>query len=72
MRGGLDADSRDTREHIFGMNLIDIHQKSALQLLVDEVGASFIALAWYGQLINKGFSSLLHIPSRQSHSLVNG
>lgn len=37
MRGGLDADDRDSREHIFGKNLIDIQQKSVPQLLVDEV-----------------------------------
>lgn len=37
MREGLDADERDSREQIFGQNLIDIHQKSIPQLLVDEV-----------------------------------
>ncbi|KAJ5610075.1 hypothetical protein N7510_006794 [Penicillium lagena] len=36
MRGGLDADERDSREQIFGHNVIDIQQKSVLQLLVDE------------------------------------
>ncbi|KAK1148276.1 hypothetical protein N8T08_010085 [Aspergillus melleus] len=36
MRMGLDADDRDSREQVFGKNLIDIHQKSALELLLDE------------------------------------
>ncbi|PYH94983.1 hypothetical protein BO71DRAFT_378573 [Aspergillus ellipticus CBS 707.79] len=36
MRTGLDADDRDSREQVFGKNLIDIHQKSILQLLMDE------------------------------------
>jgi cation-transporting ATPase 13A3/4/5 len=37
MRGGLDADERDSREQIFGQNVIDIQQKTVPQLLVDEV-----------------------------------
>ncbi|KAL4890393.1 hypothetical protein BDV59DRAFT_184390 [Aspergillus ambiguus] len=36
MRSGLDADDRDSREQIFGGNLIDIKQKSVVQLLMDE------------------------------------
>ncbi|RAH48335.1 putative P-type ATPase [Aspergillus brunneoviolaceus CBS 621.78] len=36
MRLGLDADDRDDREQIFGKNLIDIQQKPAFQLLMDE------------------------------------
>ncbi|KAJ5584088.1 uncharacterized protein N7459_003888 [Penicillium hispanicum] len=36
MRAGLDADERDSREQIFGKNLINIYQKSLGQLLVDE------------------------------------
>ncbi|GAB1212037.1 hypothetical protein ATERTT37_001164, partial [Aspergillus terreus] len=36
MRSGLDADDRDSREQIFGTNLIDIQQKSIFQLLMDE------------------------------------
>ncbi|PLB51778.1 hypothetical protein P170DRAFT_443914 [Aspergillus steynii IBT 23096] len=36
MRMGLDADDRDSREQVFGKNLIDIHQKSAFELLLDE------------------------------------
>lgn len=40
MRGGLDADERDSREQIFGKNNINIHQKNIPQLLMDEVNAS--------------------------------
>ncbi|KAJ5792184.1 uncharacterized protein N7503_008162 [Penicillium pulvis] len=36
MRGGLDADERDSREQIFGQNVIDIQQKTVPQLLLDE------------------------------------
>ncbi|KAL1856090.1 hypothetical protein Plec18170_003958 [Paecilomyces lecythidis] len=41
MRNGLDADERDSREEVFGQNLIDIEQKSVAQLLVDEVSGLF-------------------------------
>ncbi|XWW96638.1 hypothetical protein V2A60_004615 [Cordyceps javanica] len=37
VRSGLDSDEKMIREQIFGPNLIDIEQKSASQLLVDEV-----------------------------------
>lgn len=37
MRLGVDAEERDNRELVFGQNLIDVHQKSTSQLLVDEV-----------------------------------
>jgi cation-transporting ATPase 13A3/4/5 len=37
MRAGLDADERDSREQIFGQNVIDIQQKTVPELLVDEV-----------------------------------
>lgn len=37
MRTGLDADERDSREQLFGQNVIDIQQKTAPQLLLDEV-----------------------------------
>ena len=40
MRGGLDADERDSREQVFGQNAIDIQQKTIPQLLLDEVRAS--------------------------------
>ncbi|CAJ2507776.1 Uu.00g089620.m01.CDS01 [Anthostomella pinea] len=37
LRAGIDGDEKDQREHVFGSNIIDIEQKSILQLLVDEV-----------------------------------
>lgn len=37
MRAGLDADERDSRELVFGQNLIDLKQPPLLQLLVNEV-----------------------------------
>ena len=40
MRNGLDSDERHRREQVFGMNQIDLEQKSIPQLLVDEVSAS--------------------------------
>ena len=49
MRDGLDVDDRDSRELIFGKNVIDIQQKSIPQLLVDEV--SF--LPWIHWLSSK-------------------
>ncbi|KAJ5757043.1 uncharacterized protein N7511_007225 [Penicillium nucicola] len=36
MRVGLDADERDSREQIFERNVIEIHQKTVPQLLLDE------------------------------------
>ncbi|KAI1940234.1 hypothetical protein LOZ39_003598 [Ophidiomyces ophidiicola] len=36
LREGLDADERDRREQVFGQNIIDIHQKSTLQIMIDE------------------------------------
>ncbi|RLL97324.1 hypothetical protein CFD26_102194 [Aspergillus turcosus] len=36
MRIGLDADDHDSRAQIFGANVIDIQQKSVIQLLIDE------------------------------------
>lgn len=37
MRMGLDVDERDSRELVFGQNLIDVDQKSIFELLIDEV-----------------------------------
>ncbi|PGH16912.1 hypothetical protein AJ80_05056 [Polytolypa hystricis UAMH7299] len=36
LRSGLDAEERDLREQVFGPNIIDIHQKTIPQILVDE------------------------------------
>lgn len=65
MRGGLDADDRDSREQIFGNNILDIKQKPVSQLLIDEVSVNildnnlFNIFSW-----EKGFSSILYIPNR--------
>lgn len=37
LREGLDADERDRREQVFGPNVIDINQKSTIQIMIDEV-----------------------------------
>ncbi|KAK3373986.1 hypothetical protein B0T24DRAFT_576743 [Lasiosphaeria ovina] len=37
IRAGLDSDEKSHRDVVFGSNLIDIEQKSAFRLLVDEV-----------------------------------
>ena len=37
IRVGLDSDERYRREQVFGINQIDIKQKSISQLLIDEV-----------------------------------
>lgn len=36
IRSGLDSDEKDYRDRVFGKNLIDIEEKSAFQILVDE------------------------------------
>lgn len=37
IRAGIDGDEKESRELVFGKNLIDIKQKTIPQLLVDEV-----------------------------------
>lgn len=37
LRTGIDGNEKDERVRVFGTNIIDIQQKSATQLLVDEV-----------------------------------
>ena len=37
IRAGIDTDEKESRELVFGKNLIDIKQKTVPQLLVDEV-----------------------------------
>ena len=37
IRAGIDTDEKESRELVFGENLIDIKQKTVPQLLVDEV-----------------------------------
>lgn len=72
MRSGLDADDRDSREQVFGANLIDIEQKPIAQLLMDEVSVIFFSIHLGYILMSKGFSSILHFPNCQSCPLVFG
>lgn len=46
IRVGLDGDERHQREQVFGMNLIDIQQKSVPQLLIDEVRVTATLAQW--------------------------
>ncbi len=45
IRAGLDSDERYRREQVFGMNQIDIKQKSVPKLLIDEVLACTITFS---------------------------
>ena len=47
IRGGIDSEEKSHRDIVFGSNLIDIEQKSAFRLLVDEVGIQSVTLVWY-------------------------
>lgn len=73
MRSGLDADDRDSREQIFGKNLVDIQQKPLFQLLIDEVSdEALIALYRRGVLTSKGLSPILYLSTCEPHSVVFG
>lgn len=37
VRNGIDGDVKESRELVFGKNMIDIRQKTVPQLLIDEV-----------------------------------
>ncbi|KKY29243.1 putative p-type atpase [Phaeomoniella chlamydospora] len=45
LRAGLDSDERDVRNQVFGKNMIDIHQKTTPQLLLDELPCDSLLLA---------------------------
>lgn len=64
MRGGLDADERDSREQIFGQNLIDIQQKSIPQLLVDEVSGLRSSLVMDSLINRRPFIRFICFKSR--------
>lgn len=75
MRVGLDADERDSREQIFGQNVIDIQQKTVPQLLVDEVCDLERWTSWKSNFLipfSTGLSSFLHVPSGKPFALVRG
>lgn len=62
MRGGLDADERDSREQIFGKNNINIQQKNIPQLLMDEVSRIHLQNRRGCLLTSIGVSSVLYVP----------
>lgn len=51
IRAGIDGDEKETRERVFGKNMIDIKQKTIPQLLVDEV--CFYLFQLHGMVTNK-------------------
>lgn len=69
LREGLDSEERDIRDQVFGKNVLEIHQKSIAQLLVDEVCPQCCILT---SLINLGVSPFLRVPNRQLGTLVAG
>lgn len=74
MRNGLDADDRDSREQIFGKNLLDIQQKSLGQLLVDEVSPKALDLLHQTYIWRHSthsiFSNLRASPSGQWTNII--
>jgi hypothetical protein len=71
MRSGLDADDRDSREQIFGKNVIDIQQKPLFQLLIDEVSSRNYLAIERMILTNEGLSPILYLPTCEPYSLVS-
>ena len=63
IRIGLDSDERLKREQVFGRNVIDIQEKTVLQLLVDEVSVLY-ATIFSNRLIFLGLPSILCLPNR--------
>jgi cation-transporting ATPase 13A2 len=69
MRTGIDGEEKESREVVFGKNLIDIKQKTIPQLLVDEVWRCKF-LAEISKLTFVGLPPFLRLPDCQSHSMV--
>ena len=81
LRTGLDGDEKGFRQTVFGDNVIDIEEKTSMQILVDEVGVAFNtvftlsldrnpnAKAMY---LTPGFPSVLRISDCKSDPLVPG
>lgn len=67
IRIGLDSDERHRREQVFGMNQIDIEQKSIPQLLVDEVSGDPNPIS-IGSLLNFSRRFIHSISSRSQVS----
>jgi cation-transporting ATPase 13A2 len=69
MRTGIDGEEKESREQVFGKNLIDIKEKTIAQLLVDEVWHCRLSVA-VPKLISIGLSPFLCVSDCKSHSLV--
>ncbi len=49
IRAGIDGEEKESRELVFGKNVIDIKQKTIPQLLMDEVRVFLCSLIFYSQ-----------------------
>lgn len=47
MRGGIDGEGKNYRKMVFGDNVIEIREKTAMQLLLDEVSFEFDRAQYY-------------------------
>jgi cation-transporting ATPase 13A2 len=70
MRAGMDGEEKESRELVFGKNLIDIKQKTIPQLLVDEVCHNRTSCWSFNAYFCTGFSPVLRLPDCESHPLV--
>ena len=70
IRAGIDGEHKESRELVFGKNLIDIKQKSIPQLLVDEVGDLHLSVR-IPRLISAGISPILRLSDCKSYTLVS-
>lgn len=50
LRTGLDGDEKGYRQTVFGDNVIDIEDKTSMQILVDEVGGAFGTVPLFAKL----------------------
>lgn len=62
IRAGITGDEKETRELVFGKNLIDIKEKTIPQLLVDEVRACSFTYQVLRLIYISGIPSILRLP----------
>lgn len=55
IRAGIDSEEKESRELVFGKNLIDIKQKTIPQLLVDEVTLRYFIASLLGTDLDRPF-----------------
>lgn len=73
LRRGLDADERESREQVFGANIIDIQAKTIPQILLDEVCFPYyLDHSFHRTNISPGIPPFLHLPDCELDPLVNG